>query len=690
MPEEAAALRQVGQLDAPEPAAVDAGDAVVPGEPLVDEGVVGVEEVEHAAVVAQGAGEKQGRLVPECLDEVVVEVGIRHRVALDVLEVAQVQPLHGEVVDERPGPQVGEHAPDLLVEDRRIAQPARLRRVEQGVVGDAAPEEKGEPRGDLDVAQPVRRAQGRRRRIALDAEQEVGVDEHPLERELDAGVEAAAALAAAVEEAEEGVEVGRRHRPPIGAPGEPRHDLGRARPLVRRRRRVRPAGEDGAPARGVPGTGRVVGPADADGGDGGVAVIGLVVRQHLARLARQQDALGLPDVADERHPDSARPRLDRHADLEALVRRLQVRLPLRIAPLGDGERDWRGPAAVLAADREALHQLAVDANVEEVLAAQAENVVLPVGPQLDLDQVLAVDREVVGNRHPAPGAEGQVLALAVVLQQQQRHVERLERGRGRRQAHRETADGARRRQVALELRGRDGQHVGVVVEAGVRRLVARQQRRHVEIEGEEIANRVAVLGAVQPVDGARPAGVGIRRRRAVDVGLEPGRHRIVGRDIGPRPARRRHRPGPQLRDHPLPHVGVAARVGSVDGGRVEAEPAGQQPVVVAGDAVAVQHRAGRPGRRLLGRKRRRGREHRHRGQRRNQERSREPHRQIPPVATDQVPQTCDPTPGPDPAQCRRTRVGCTSRMWRCYGPAPRPGRPPPPAAPIPGRARRTG
>ena len=250
-------------------------------------------------------------------------------------------------------------------------------------------------------------------------------------------------------------------------------------------------------------------------------------------------------------------------------------------------------------DREALHQLAVDADVEEVLAAHAEDVVLPVGPQLDLDEVLAVDREVVGNGHAAPRAEGQVLALAVVLQQQQGHVERLERGRGRRQAHREAADGARRRQVALELRGRDGQHVGVVVEAGVRRLVAGQQRRHVEIEGEEVANGVAVLGAVQPVDGAGPAGVGVRRRRAVDVGLEPGRHRVVGRAVGTRPARRRHRAGAQLRDHPLPDPGVAARIAGVDGGRLEAEPPGQQPVVVAGDAVAVEDRARGLRRRLL-------------------------------------------------------------------------------------------
>ena len=155
----------------------------------------------------------------------------------------------------------------------------------------------------------------------------------------------------------------------------------------------------------------------------------------------------------------------------------------------------------------------------------------------------------------------------------------------------EPRDGARRGEV--ELRGGDREHVGVVVEAGVRRLVARQQRRHVQIQGQQIANRVAVLGPVQAVDGARSARIGVRGGRAVDVRFEPARHGVVGRKVRTRASRRRHRAGPQLRDHPLPDVGVAARIRSVDSGRVQAQPAGPEPAVVAGDAVAVQDRAGR-------------------------------------------------------------------------------------------------
>ena len=225
-----------------------------------------------------------------------------------------------------------------------------------------------------------------------------GVDEHPLQRELDARREVAAAVAlpAALEEREQRVDVVGRHRPAVGESREPRDDLGGAGAFVgghrgfrsrccpgtrhgsgsrlrRRGRRLRPAGEDGAAARSVAGAGHRVRTADGDRADGGVAVVRLVVRQHLARLPRLEDALRLPHVAHERHPDGARPRLDRHADLETLVRRLQVRLPLRVAPLGDGERHRSRPAAVLAADGEAPHELAIDTHVEQMGAAHPED-----------------------------------------------------------------------------------------------------------------------------------------------------------------------------------------------------------------------------------------------------------------------------------------------------------------------------
>ena len=65
-------------------------------------------------------------------------------------------------------------------------------------------------------------------------------------------------------------------------------------------------------------------------------------------------------------------------------------------------------------------------------------------------------------------------------------------------ADRHPRDARRRRGVRLEQRRRDRQRAGDVVEA-VARVVRRQQRRDVDLEVEQVANRVGVLGPIQPV-----------------------------------------------------------------------------------------------------------------------------------------------------------------------------------------------
>ena len=74
-------------------------------------------------------------------------------------------------------------------------------------------------------------------------------------------------------------------------------------------------------------------------------------------------------------------------------------------------------------------------------------------------------------------------------------------------ADRQGADLCRGRQIALLQRRRHAQHVGDVVEP-VSGVVGRQQRRCVDLQREQIANGVGVLGAVHAPQ-HRPAGVGI-------------------------------------------------------------------------------------------------------------------------------------------------------------------------------------
>ena len=76
MAQQPAALLQVGQRHAPEPAPVDPGDAVVARQPLVQVRVVGGEQVQDAAVLVERAADERRRLLPEGLHEVLVELGI--------------------------------------------------------------------------------------------------------------------------------------------------------------------------------------------------------------------------------------------------------------------------------------------------------------------------------------------------------------------------------------------------------------------------------------------------------------------------------------------------------------------------------------------------------------------------------------------------------------------------------------
>ncbi len=110
------------KLHAAEIAAVDVGDAVVLGQPLIQEGVVGGQQVGHGAIFVHDAVDEQLGLLAHGLAQVVVEIrelrghrGLRR-------QSAQAQPLSGEVDHQLIGARVGQHALDLLLQHRRIVQ----------------------------------------------------------------------------------------------------------------------------------------------------------------------------------------------------------------------------------------------------------------------------------------------------------------------------------------------------------------------------------------------------------------------------------------------------------------------------------------------------------------------------------------------------------------------------------------
>ena len=105
----------------------------------------------------------------------------------------------GEVVDERPRARIGEHPANLRVEHGRLAKLPATGGVEQLVVWNAAPQKERQSRRQIQIADPIRAARRRAGRIPLDAEHELGADEHGAGRQLDPAVERSLASPGVVE-----------------------------------------------------------------------------------------------------------------------------------------------------------------------------------------------------------------------------------------------------------------------------------------------------------------------------------------------------------------------------------------------------------------------------------------------------------------------------------------------------------
>ena len=155
-----------------------------------------------------------------------------------------------------------------------------------------------------------------------------------------------------------------------------------------------------------------------------------------------------------------------------------------------------------------------------MLRSQTPDVLVSGPLQLDLDVVLAVGREEIRHRRAAPRPERQVFAHAVFLHHPLVDPVLVEIGR-RGPSNHESADHAGRRQIALHQHRRDRENVRVVVEPVHVRVVTREQRPAVDLEAEQVTDSVDVFRPVQTMDRG-PARIGVRRRRAVERGLQPG------------------------------------------------------------------------------------------------------------------------------------------------------------------------
>ena len=452
---------------------------------------------------------------------------------------------------------------------------------QQLVVRRAAPEEERQARCQLQVAHPVRRPRPGARRVALDAEDEVGAHQEPLEPEAHAGLEAPVA-APGLEEVEQRLDLGPGDRAAIRAPGQPLEDAPRAGRLVRPARGT--AGEDARAGNGVSPPAAPCGPVIVTVSTWG-RPLGRLPEDGEAAQVREPRSLDLRRrPIEEADADHVLPRLERYAHAEPGVG-LAVPVgapPARLGVVGLGLRRVAAPP-----DREELDPLAVDRDLDLVRLREPHDAAADEVPlQAHLDVVLPADREVALDPGAAARAERQSVEAPVLRQVRRHPVHDLLDGRAR-ISDRAGRDGARRVEVAVQQRGRHAQHVADVVEP-VARVVRRQQSRGVDLEPQEVADRVGVLRAIQAVERGPPAGVGLRGRCRIELRFEVGDQAVVGCLVGPGPRRGRHRPRAQLARHLLPRSRVAADRRDV--GRVEREVGDAQPLVVAGDAVAVERR----------------------------------------------------------------------------------------------------
>ena len=208
------------------------------GQPFVQERVIRVQQIEDAAVLAHDRRKEPPRLFQHRGPQAVVEPGESLRVRREAVQPLQLQPLQGEVLDQRLGFRVLEHAPHLGVRD--CPQLVLLGQLGQFLVRHGAPQEVRQPRGELVFVQrPDLGAVGTV--VQFGAEQELGRAQHGLHRQLQTGLPGLTAGDWPTRPAGQPFHFVRRGGPAVGPRGESLQDLPRLLRLrLARRARQQP------------------------------------------------------------------------------------------------------------------------------------------------------------------------------------------------------------------------------------------------------------------------------------------------------------------------------------------------------------------------------------------------------------------------------------------------------------------
>ena len=319
-----------------------------------------------------------------------------------------------------------------FVEYGRLPQLTALGGLEQLVVGNAAPQKKGETRRELDIADRIHATRTRVRRIDFDAVQELRADEETTKRPLDSDFEATLLTPLAVQ-FEQRLYVGASHLATIRTPRERPQDRVAAVIFAR----AGPTDEDAASARTVARRSGSVRAADLDTSQrcaesrfGDVVASGERTQEWQPRRLIERSRL-----VQKRGDDVMRSGRDCHAHIPVLIRAVSFLACVALQPLPfrclATTRTWtsrlhggfsrrRALAAPGGAcrtwQREQLRATPIEAHFELLHVGIDRHLLVEVARQSHLDDVLAVDRKRVTNARAAARPERQTGQLMVLCE----------------------------------------------------------------------------------------------------------------------------------------------------------------------------------------------------------------------------------------------------------------------------------
>ena len=229
-----------------------------------------------------------------------------------------------------------------------------------------------------------------------------------------------------------------------------------------------------------------------------------------------------PGVLEARHRRIGRPCVVRNAAVQSPDKRRgdQARAGLDGEPHLEQTPDTRtrpGSLVFIGIKIEEFDQPVIQPELQLVPCARHRLVERPL--ETDLEQVLAIEREVVPHSQATARPERKVFAHASFLEQQRGCLVHRRAGAERRVAHSAPADLGRRRHVAGHQTRRDRQHVTDVVEP-VTRVVGREEGASVHLQPEQVTDRIGVFGPVEPMHFCGPARIWIRSGCLVERGLQ--------------------------------------------------------------------------------------------------------------------------------------------------------------------------